>query len=393
MKIRLRDIDKKWKEYALAGCVVVLFFVILTNIGKLWGMIAEFNRVMKPVFLGFVLAYIFNPLAVMFNNRVFKGIKKKKVKWSLSVVLTLIIILLAMTLLVVSLIPQIADNITSFVDNYPAYVDELVSFIQEKDEALGGLSFTENIIEMISSGKGMLSKLGEYLTSNAGDILQTTTNIGSAALNWLIGGIFAIYFLLAKNGIKKACSKALSLMLTPLKFKQVGIVLDKFHNIFSKYIVFELLDSLIVGVTSYIFMIIVKMPDALFLAFIFGITNLIPTFGPIIGAGIGSFILLLLDPRQILPLLIFTLVIQSLDAYVIKPKLFGDALNVPGAIILIAIVVFGKLMGIVGMLLAIPFAAILVYFYSEVFIPWLELKREMENFIQEQVTAKPKDFL
>ena len=93
----------------------------------------------------------------------------------------------------------------------------------------------------------------------------------------------------------------------------------------------------------------------------------------------------------ILPFLIFTLVIQLLDSYLIKPKLFGGALNVPGLVILIAIIVFGKLFGVLGMLIAIPAAAILVYFYSEVLLPWLELRQELKEYRKDMGQQTPAE--
>ena len=165
-------------------------------------------------------------------------------------------------------------------------------------------------------------------------------------------------------------------------------MLKQFNAIFSKYIVCEILDALIIGLANGIFLLICRAPDALFISAIAAITNLVPTFGPIIGAAIGSFVFLLIRPSVILPFLIFTLVIQLLDSYLIKPKLFGGALNVPGLVILIAIIVFGKLFGLVGMLLAIPIAAILVFLYSRVLLQWLELRQELKDYRREMESEK-----
>ena len=164
------------------------------------------------------------------------------------------------------------------------------------------------------------------------------------------------------------------LVLRSRSYDRTQLMFRKFHSIFSKYIFCEILDAVLIGLCNGVFLLIWGMPDALFISAIAAITNLAPTFGPIVGAAIGSFILLLVEPACILPFLIFTLVIQLMDSYLVKPKLFGGVLNVPGVIILISIIVFGKLLGVVGMLLAIPIAAILVYFYSELLIPRLELR-------------------
>ena len=112
---------------------------------------------------------------------------------------------------------------------------------------------------------------------------------------------------------------------------------------------------------------------------VIAVTNLIPTFGPIIGGLIGAFILLLVNPLHALIFIIFTLVLQTLDGYVIKPKLFGNSLGVSGLLILIAIIVGGKMFGVVGILLAIPFAAIIDFVYKDYLLSTLEKKKDVTD--------------
>lgn len=382
MKINWKDIDKKWKVYALAGCVCVLFYLCLTHLDVFWNIIAGLFNVLKPVILGFIMAYIINPVCVWCYDKIFKNVNKESLRWTLAVIVALIFVLLLITVLIALLIPQIIQNILSLANNYSVYVGQLRDFLVSIKDKIGDADIINNIIRSLSDG-GLIAQLGSLLGDNAQSIIEKTTGIGTQAVNWGIGAIFAIYFLLAKKSILDEFAKAFSLILSPLKYEKATILLGKFNAIFSKYIVCELVDSAIVGVANYIFMIICGMPDAIFISFIVAITNLAPTFGPLVGAVIGAFILLLLKPAAIIPFLIFTVVLQTLDGYVIKPKLFGGALNVPGVLILIAIIVFGKLMGVTGMLLAIPFAAIIVYLYTEVFIPWLELKRDLKRYNKE----------
>ena len=112
---------------------------------------------------------------------------------------------------------------------------------------------------------------------------------------------------------------------------------------------------------------------------VIAVTNLIPTFGPIIGGLIGAFILLLINPLHALIFIIFTMVLQTLDGYVIKPKLFGNSLGVSGLLILIAIIVGGKMFGVVGILLAIPFAAIIDFVYKDYLLSALEKKKDVTD--------------
>ena len=119
-----------------------------------------------------------------------------------------------------------------------------------------------------------------------------------------------------------------------------------------------------------------------------GATNLIPTFGPVIGGAIGAFVLLLVKPMHALAFLIFTVVLQTLDGYIIKPKLFGNSLGVSGLLILVSIVVMGNIFGVVGILLSIPVAAILDFIYRDAFLPWLEERGERRQRLSAEKEAK-----
>ena len=378
LKSKLAAVDRRWKEYALAGCVCILFFVVITHLGAIFSFLGRFLNLFKPVLLGAVFAYIINPLAVVLEKKVFRGMKKEKARWALSAIVTLIIVLLLLSLLLAALIPQIVDNILSLVNNLDSYVANLQASILRLD-----FPFSDDLgtyLVSLTGDGGVLSTLGDLLSKNLKAILQATGSFGSAAMNWFVGAFMAIYFLLSKKAMLSACQRFLKLVLRSRDYISTELMLKKFNTIFSKYIVCEILDAAVIGIANGIFLLICGIPDALFISAIAAITNLAPTFGPIIGAAIGSFILLLVEPAFILPFLIFTLVIQLLDSYLVKPKLFGGVLNVPGVLILIAIIVFGKLLGVVGMLIAIPAAAILVYLYSEVLVPWLELRKELKKY-------------
>jgi len=151
--------------------------------------------------------------------------------------------------------------------------------------------------------------------------------------------------------------------------------LSRCNDILVRYIVFSLIDAVIVGGATAVFMALTKMQYVGLIAVVCGVTNLIPSFGPIIGAVIGGFILLLVNPWHALMFLGFTAVLQTLDGYVIKPKLFGGSLGVSGLLILVAIIVFGNIFGIVGILLAIPLAAIIDFAYEDSILPYLEARR------------------
>ncbi len=383
MKDFFKDIDKKWKAYALAGCISVLFFVCITHLDTFGYAIAKLLKILSPVIIGFVLAFIMNLVAKLFQRTAFKKIKKETTRWQLSVLISLIVVLLAIALLLMSLIPQMIESIEVFIENFPAYIETLKEFIASSGLPIQNIESIDELLDSFSADNGLITQLSNLILDNGLSIINTTTNIGVRALNWLIGAIFAIYFLFDKKNICAAFAKFFKLSLNPLQFEKGKILANKFNVIFSKYIGCQLIDTLIIGGVNYIVMVILKMPNVLFISFVVGITNLAPTFGPIVGGAIGAFVLLLVKPASVIPFLILTVLLQLCDAYVIKPKLFGDALNVPGVLILIAIIVFGKLFGVMGILLAIPLVAIIVYIYKEMLIPWLELRKDLDEYGKE----------
>ena len=151
--------------------------------------------------------------------------------------------------------------------------------------------------------------------------------------------------------------------------------LEYVNRVFGGFVNGKIIDSIVIGVMTGLFCGIVDMPYAMLVSVIVGVTNMIPTFGPIIGGAIGGFILLLDNPLKALWFIIFTIVLQAVDGYILKPKMYGDTLGVPSVLVLVFILVGGKMFGIIGILLAIPAAAIISYCYENLTIPWLEKRK------------------
>ena len=386
MKNPLKNVNGKWKEYALAGCITVTLLVVLLNIGKIISGIAGFLRLFKPILLGAVIAYVLYPLAALICRKLFGKMKRAKLAWAVSVILSVAIVLGFLILIISMLIPQVAGNVEHLLDNAEAALGSMAEQYAD-DSVVSGIIF-DNVNEYLVGEHGVVEKIAGFITSNLKNLISTASSFGGKAANVMVGFILAMYFLMAKESIKTGFSTFFRLILSELKYIRGQILFDKFNAIFTKYIVCELLDALAVGIINFVFMIICGMPNALFISVIVAVTNLAPTFGPIVGAVIAAFILLLSAPAKVLLFLIFTLALQTLDGYVVKPKLFGGALKVPGVVILLSIIICGKLMGVTGMLLAIPIAAIAVYLYEEVFVSRMTLKRELEAYKKEHGAVK-----
>ncbi len=366
---------KKWVPYTIATCSAVLLYVLLTHLSNIGGGIMAFFSIIRPVVLGMVVAYVFNPLANVFDRKLFKGIKDERIRWTLSVVMALIVIVLCITLLGIALIPQLAESIATLVGNMGGYIDALQGLLKEF-EAGGAAGFLGiSLSGLASLGDKIVGTIGNFFSENMDSVYMTGTNIGKGLLDVVISLILAIYFLMDKRRMVSAISKLLSLLMSDESFAKGGDFLNRCNDILVRYISVDIVEGIIVGAVNFVFMVIAKMPYAVLISVIVGVTNLAPTFGPIVGAAIGAFILVLVNPWQALWFLIFTIILQTVDGYILKPRLFGESLGVSSLMILISIVIGGRLFGVVGILLAIPFAAILDFTWKDFVIKKLEERK------------------
>ena len=375
-KIR-KWLDRPWAAYTFAICSGVILFLFLSNIDFLLKIFGGFYHVVYPVLIGIVIAYVLDPLVKFFETNIFWKLRKKSVARGLSVVITFSLIILFVTILLVAMIPQLISSIRMFLENLGSYsrslnrmLNNLRAFAAEHNVDIS--NFTDSVGDVIGT-------VANHLPQSLNRLLNTTINYGVEIFNLIISFIIAIYMLMDKVRLLNG-SKRLWKAITNEKSYQVSAdFLGRCNSIMMRFIVFDLLDGLLIGILNSIFMLIVQYPYVPLISVIVGVTNLAPTFGPILGAAIGSLILFLINPWYSLVFLIFTIALQTVDGYVIKPRLFGDQLGVPSIWILIALIVFSRMWGFAGILLAIPFAAIIDFIYQDIILIRLESRKRANS--------------
>ena len=362
--------ERPWFNYTVAACIAVTLYVVLTHLSDVHEGIRTFLGYFRPVILGCVIAYCINPLSKLYSRSIFRRIRKEKTRETFSIILAFLTVILFLTFLMLLLIPQLIASVRLFVANLDGYVATANAML----ERLGVSASVLNLDGLISSSEALLSSARDYIKNNINTILSTSVDAGKGVLQFLIAFLLSIYLLTAKNRLKNSGDRLLRASVKGQKYDRVMDIISRSNKILNRYIAFNLLDSLIIGLVNALFMTVLGMPYVGLVSFVVAVTNLVPTFGPIVGAGIGVFILLLVEPWYALAFIIFTAVLQSADAYLIKPKLFGDSLGVSALWILIGVIVGGRMFGIVGILLAIPGVAILDMLYKDYVMPWLEAK-------------------
>lgn len=367
--------DKPWYPLTVAISIGVIVYVVLTHTGAILKGIGRFIGFFSPVILGAIIAYIVNPLAKFYEKRLYRVHKAGKNRHGLSNILAFITFILFLALMLFLLIPQLVASIMFLTDNLDSYLAAAKQLIDDLGitGSLGGLE------EFLDSSGNLLKKLLDLLTNNIDRIISGTASAGKGLVNGLIAFILSIYIISDKDRIKGGLKRLAKALIPAGRYDKFSDFIRKCDVILEQYVTHNFIDSLIVGIANGIFMAAFGLPYVGLVSAVVALTNLIPTFGPIIGWFIGAFLLVLIKPWYALAFTLFTVLMQSADGYVIKPKLFGDTLGVSGLLILSGIIVGGRMFGIIGILLAIPGVAIIDLFYREVLILRLEAARKEKD--------------
>ncbi|MBQ9075830.1 MAG: AI-2E family transporter [Mogibacterium sp.] len=365
MKDKLRQ--KKWYPYAVAACIAVAFYVILTHLGSITSGLLTFIGYFDTVILGCVIAYIMNPLAMLFERTVFAKVGRGKLKWSMSIGAAVILLILMLGFLLRTLIPQLMDSLVMLVSNMDVYLASLHDLIDK-----WGLSEVLRSDRLFDSSEDIVKRVQAYFSQNAGSVMDASAAAGRSIVKWVIAFVLSVYLLSAKTNLKNGVKHLLSTLMPEKRFNSFVSFISRCDRILVSYIVSSLIDAIIIGVLNLIFMSVMGMEYAGLISVVVAVTNLVPTFGPIVGGAVGALILLLVKPVHALIFVIFTFILQFIDPYFIKPKLFGNTLGVSGLLIVVSVLVCGRMFGVPGILLSIPLAAILSFVYKEAILPALE---------------------
>lgn len=358
---------KRFKSYlGLIAFTVILLFVML-NFGVVWGLLGLVTNVVMPFFVGFIIAYLINMPYVFFADKAYKGLDNrgrflKKMRKPLALVTAYIIVFGVIAFLVVILIPQLTDSVNQLVKNFSGYAQSFQKFLTDflgnyfgikLDNDSDIMNFINNLVKTVTGGE--LNTLLKNLASTiAPSVFDITKNFTTSVINLGMGIIVSVYFMGCKDKLifqtKKLCYAYLPKRIVP-KVMEIG---DLSNNIFGKFVYGKILDSLIIGVLCFIVMSICGFDYPPLISVIIGVTNVIPVFGPFIGAIPSIFIMLMIDPIEAVWFTVFILILQQIDGNLIGPKILGNSIGISGFWIMASVIIGGGLFGFFGMLLAVP---------------------------------------
>lgn len=371
MKIRKNEKYATIALYAfLTICASALVCIGIANFKTVASAVGNFFDIMAPLTYGFVIAYICTPLLNFIERKifVFKKAKKDKTKLRrvLSVLLTFIILLACVSAFFTLLVPQIVNSyddlssqIGDYVESAQKWADDFVRnfapFNGKYENLYDFLDVNElsaDIKSIISNSYTYLQTISDYIISYGGKVVVEVKNI-------IIGLILAVYFLYSKEKLAAQLKKLTFSVFKRKTYLNIVNLTRYTHEKFGGFITGKLLDSLIIGLLTFIVTGIFGIPFYPLIAVIVGVTNVIPTFGPIIGAIPSAFIVLIARPSKLILFLIIIIVIQQLDGNIIGPKILGDSIGLGAMWVMIAIIIGGGFFGITGMLLGVPTFAVI----------------------------------
>lgn len=360
----------------------ILFYFGIDYMGKLLDALGKLVGILSPFIWGLVISYLLIPSMMLYERKLFKPLVAKmnktkqrvkpgsKLPRVLSLILSEIVMLIIIAALFYLIVPQVYDSISQIIINSPSYFDSASS-------ALDNLLRNYPEIEQIATK--VFGNLTDALTNWATNTLlpsmeNVVTNITSGVFyvlkgvyNIVIGIIVSVYILYNKEPFIAHYRKILYSIFSPYSAKRIFEALRFADRTFMGFISGKLLDSAIIGVLCYIGCVILNMPYSLLIAVIVGVTNVIPFFGPFIGAIPSALLVLLVDPKMCLWFIIFVFVLQQLDGNVIGPKILGTSIGINGFWVLFSIVLFGGIFGFWGMLLGVP-AFVIIYTALEMIV-------------------------
>lgn len=335
--------------------LLIIAFVLYKIVNKVDFFLFMNNNlvsIFSPVIWAFAIAYLLNPL-----------MKKLEKKWKLrrgwSILVIYLLVLGIITIFITVISPSIANSIGELAKNIPSYITQTELWITEQItnlKLLDNYGITPYIDENIDK---LIGKISVYVNDILSATLSQVINLTSAVFKAILSMIISIYFLKDKEKFLKGIKRIIFAFLNRERAKALidfGAELDK---LFSQFIIGKFIDSCIIGVICFVGLMIIDAPYQLLLSIIVGITNMIPYFGPFIGAVPAVIITLFFSPIKALWVLIFMVFLQQFDGLYLGPKILGDKVGLSPFWIIVAIIIGGGIFGLIGMFLGVPIMAVI----------------------------------
>lgn len=346
---------------------IILYFIV-NNLSTFLEYVNKGLKVLTPLIIGMVLAFIVNLFLRFYEKEVYSNIFKKgkekaeKLKRPVCVILSYLTFAGIIFIIVKFISPRIAESVSTLTSNVPVYINSISEFLYNLTLEY---QFTEELWNKVMENFGLIiSNTSQFLNTALPKIFDVTKTITSSVFDLFIGIVFSVYILLSKEKLVKIIKKILHVHLKGNVANSVTDVFYHANKIFRSFVGGQLTEAVILGVLCYIGMIIFKMPYAPLVSVIIGLTSIIPVIGPFIGTVPCAVLILLETPLMAIWFILFVVVLQQVEGNIIYPRVVGSAIGLSGFFVLLAVTVGGGLFGIAGILLGVPLMAVVYSLYG-----------------------------
>lgn len=392
----MKKYDKRIKQagvvlfISISMCILLCY--TLFNSEAVFEFGKKIIKIISPFIYGFFIAYILNPVMVYIETKIIYPIykklhskskkpEKKAVYRSISVLLTLAIFILIIYTLIISVVPQVIESIQSIISRSPSYFLSVNSWFNKtisnnKEFSRFITPYLTNIEEWFLTN--LMPKLQEFVSNVSSNIIGGVYTTLTQIFNFIIGIIIAVFLL---NNKEVYCAQAKKIAYAILREERANNLINnaRFTNkTFGGFLNGKIIDSIIIGILTFIILSICKIPYTVLISLLVGITNIIPYFGPFLGAIPSIIILLMVEPKKALWFLLIIIIIQQIDGNIIGPKILGDSTGLSSLWVIFAITIFGGFFGVFGMFIGVPVFAV-IYAAIRTFINERLRKKELPS--------------
>ena len=363
---------KRLITWAVVYAIIILAILLIANISVINRGFLGILRILRPVIIGLVLSYLGNPIFVLFERRLFSRLRPQKFRRALSLICAYLVLLLIIVLLLLLILPQLVNSISSLAANFDGYLVSAVEYANGFLSKLNGYATQYLGVEQlftpleVDALKQLFVNFFDLTSADVGisfediDVQQIMGMLGEA-LSWVtdtILGLFISIYLLSSKEKRGAQIMKFRRAIFSERFNQsLTRLFATAHRSFGGFLEGKVIDSLIIGILTYIVISIFNIPYAILIATIVGLTNIIPVVGPFIGAIPSAIIIFAASPNKVILFLLIILIIQQIDGNIIGPKLLGDNTSISPLCVIIAVTVMGSIWGFTGMILGVPLFA------------------------------------
>lgn len=351
------------KKLLLLIIIILIGYWIVNNFNALGNFFKIISHILSPFILGSCFAFILNIPMTFFEKNLSKiktkkgkKIKHRKLLRIVSILFAILVIVLVLTLIIKLIVPELINIGKMLIDNIPFYAEEITKLIEQYNDKIPDINniIQESNIDIENIKSQIINQISGLLTSS----ISIISNIISAIANFFIGIIFAIYLLIDKEKLQNQAKKILYAYINKEKADKIMKIGITSNNTFRNFFTIQFLEAIILGSLCMIGMLILKIPYAVPIGILVGVTALIPIVGAFIGVIIGAILILSVEPIKSITFILFFLILQQIEGNLIYPRVVGNSVGLPGMWVLVAVTIGGNLGGILGMLIGVPIASI-----------------------------------